>query len=269
VLSSQPHEHNHQTDDIPAGEINVKAKNVILLTNATPVYSFLSYINTTQPPDATAPQKKILDCGAGGPVPPVALFHQHGFEAWGIDVSDVQLQKAEAFSQERGLDLHLRQGDMRHMPFEDESFDYVYEHYAMCHLSKKDTAVAVGEMHRVLKPGGLCFLGFISMDSWPKANFGQEKEPGEFWSQEHGDRHSMFTNEEADQLVSAWEVTNKEKRAIYLRRSAEETSLERWMDLYSEAPAHYSRQAWEGHYAQRANEFKYAHLYYFLKKHKD
>jgi ubiquinone/menaquinone biosynthesis C-methylase UbiE len=32
----------------------------------------------------------------------------------------------------------------------------------MCHLSKADTARAVSEMHRVLKPGGLGFLGVIS-----------------------------------------------------------------------------------------------------------
>lgn len=36
------------------------------------------------------------------------------------------------------------------MPFEAETFDYVYEHYSMCHLSKKDTALAIDEMYRVL-----------------------------------------------------------------------------------------------------------------------
>ncbi len=167
------------------------------------------------------------------------------------------------------MDLHLGKGDMRQIPFEDETFDYVYEHYSMCHLSKKDTGVAIGEMYRVLKRGGLCFLGVISMDSWPKANFGEEKDPGEFWGEEHGDAltvHSLFTDDEADQLVSAWEIVNKEKRAIYTRRSAETTSLKEWMDLYQEAPSHYSRQDWEQRYAQRANEFQYAHLYYFLKK---
>lgn len=244
-------------------------KNVILQTHAIPVYSFLSFINATQPQEQTSPKKKILDCGAGGLVPPLALFHQHGFEAWGIDISDRQLQRARTFCQEHDISLNLSRGDMRQLLFEDESFDCVYEHQSMCHLTKKDTVLAIQEMYRVLKKGGLCFLGVISMDSWPKSLFGQEQEPGEFWSHEHGDEptvHSMFTDDEADQLVSAWEIVNKEKQVRYLRHSAERTSLEEWMNLYKGARGSHSKQAWKAKYAQRANEFQYAHLYYFLKK---
>jgi hypothetical protein len=60
---------------------------VILRTNAIPVHGFLSFINARHPPNEMQPRVKILDCGAGGPVPPLALFHQHRFEAWGIDAS--------------------------------------------------------------------------------------------------------------------------------------------------------------------------------------
>jgi SAM-dependent methyltransferase len=239
-------------------------KNVILRTNAIPVYAFLSHINAAQGQGG-----KVLDCGAGGPLPPLALFHQHGFEGWGIDTSEAQLQKALDFCEEHGVNLNLRQGDMRQIPFEDECFDYVYEHYSMCHLTKKDTARAVQEMYRVLKRGGLCFLGVISLDSWPRSLFGQEKEPGEFWSQEHGDEltvHSMFDDDEADRLVSAWEIVHKEKQVRYLRSSAKGTSLEKWMDLYQEAQDRCSEQAWKERYAQRANAFQYAHVYYLLKK---
>jgi ubiquinone/menaquinone biosynthesis C-methylase UbiE len=239
-------------------------KNVILRTNAIPVYAFLSHINATQGQGG-----KILDCGAGGPLPPLALFHQHGFEGWGIDTSEAQLQKSRAFCEEHGVNLNLRQGDMRQIPFEDESFDYVYEHYSMCHLIKRDTARAVQEMHRVLKRGGLCFLGVISLDSWPRSLLGQEKEPGEFWSQEYGDEltvHSAFDDDEADQLVSAWEIVNKEKRVRYLRSSAEGTSLEGWMALYPEAQDRCSEQAWKARYEQRANAFQYVYTYYLLKK---
>ena len=71
--------------------------------------------------------------------------------------------------------MHLREGDMRQLSFEEGAFDYVYEHYSMCHLSKQDTSLAVSEMYRVLKQGGLCFLGVISADTWPKSLFGQEE----------------------------------------------------------------------------------------------
>jgi len=249
-------------------------KNVVLRTNATPVYGFLSTIVARQsregalPLGKALPRGKVLDCGAGRPAPPVALFHQHGFEAWGIDTSEEQLDRARQFCQEQGIELHLRSGDMRQIPFEDESFDYVYEHYSMCHLSKRDTAQAVSEMYRVLRRGGLCLLGVISLDSWPKAFFGEEREPGEYWMEEGGHgltRHSMFTDAEADELVSAWEILSKEKHATYLREAAGGTSLEGWMELYQEGDG-CTPEEWRAMYGDRRNAFQYAHLFYILRK---
>ena len=167
------------------------------------------------------------------------------------------------------MDLNLREADMRCLPFDDESFDYVYEHYSMCHLSKEDTARAIGEMYRVLRKGGLCFLGVISMDSWPKSAYGEEREPGEFWMFEHGDeltRHSLFSDEEAARLVAGWEIRLHEKQVRFLRRMAEEKTLEEWMDLYSEALDGTSREAWQARYDQRALAFRYVHTYYTLRK---
>ena len=244
-------------------------RNVVLRTNAIPVYGFLSVITARQSPGGALPRGKILDCGAGGPVPPVALFHQHGFDAWGIDASEGQLDRARQFCEEQGFELHLRRGDMRRIPFEDETFDYVYEHYSMCHLSKRDTALAVNEMHRVLKRGGFGFLGVISTDSWPKSLFGEEREPGEYWGEEGGGGltlHAMFSDQESDELVSAWEVVSKEKQVSYLRKAAGETSLEAWMELQEEAGDRYSLEEWRARYDGRTNAFQYAHLYYILRK---
>ncbi len=249
-------------------------RRVVLRINAIPVYGFLSTIVAMQsregasPGGKALPRGKVLDCGAGGPVPPLALFHQHGFEGWGIDRSEEQLDKAREFCQEQDIELHLRSGDMRQIPFDDGTFDYVYEHYSMCHLSKRDTVVAISEMYRVLKPGGLCFLGVISTDSWPKSFFGEEREPGEYWMEEGGHgltRHSMFADDEADELVSAWEIVSKEKHSTYLREAAGETSLEEWMALQQEGDG-YSPEEWGARYEHRGNAFQYAHLFYMLRK---
>jgi ubiquinone/menaquinone biosynthesis C-methylase UbiE len=181
----------------------------------------------------------------------------------------MQLERARQFCMEQDLDVHLRLGDMRQLPFEDDTFDYVYEHYSMCHLSKGDTAQAAGEMIRVLKPGGLCFLGVISTDSWPLSFLGQEREPGEYWSDEGGEEtlHSAFTDQEADALVSVCEIVSKEKHVRYLSGLAEDLSLEAWMDLRQEADPIPSEEAWQARYAQRANAYRYAHLYYCLRTH--
>lgn len=70
------------------------AESVILRTNAIPVYGFLSRIAAALPEGETLTGRTILDCGAGGPVPPSALFCQHGLQTWGIDASQAQLERA-------------------------------------------------------------------------------------------------------------------------------------------------------------------------------
>jgi SAM-dependent methyltransferase len=236
--------------------------------NAIPVYGFLSFIHARHLQTERAQRGKILDCGAGGPMPPLALFYQHGFEAWGIDVSGEQLDKARQFCKEHGIEVHLRSGDMRQIPFEDEAFDYVYEQYSLCHLSKQDTAQAIGEMYRVLKQQGLCFLGVISADYWPKARLGQEKKLGEYWGEEGGERrlHSLFRDEEMDDLLSSWEILFKEKHVSYLLGPGEKLSMEAWMASYEEAGGGYSREAWQARYESSANEVQYSHLYFYLRK---
>lgn len=243
-------------------------QSVILRTNAIPVYGFLSIINTRNPPERKQPRRKILDCGAGGAVPPLALFHQHGFETWGIDASEKQLERARAFCDAQNIDVYLQEGDMRQIPFEAETFDYVYEHYSMCHLSKRDTVGAIGEMYRVLKPGGLCFLGVISADSWPPSFLGQEREPGEFWGEEGGEEtlHTVFSETGADELVSGWKIISKEKHVRYVRSLAEKLSLNEWMALHREAMDRCTQAEWRARYGQRANAYQYAHLYYILRK---
>ena len=239
--------------------------NVILRTNAIPVYGFLSVINAQHPPDETRERGRILDCGAGGSVPPLALFHRHGFETWGIDVSEEQLDRARQFCVQQEIDVHLRAGDMRQLPFDDESFDYVFEHYSMLHLSKGDTARAIGEMYRVLKPKGLCFLGFMSTHSWPHSWFGEEREPGELWAPEGGDdlaRHTMFSDREASELVSGWEIINRELQTRYTRGPATGSCLEDWMAQHGEPKGSVSREEWLARYASRAGHFLYAHLYF-------
>jgi len=240
--------------------------NTILKPNANPIYAFLSLIEAKQLQGEWGDRIKILDCGAGGPVPPLALFSEHGFDAYGIDISDQQLKHAKLYCGMKGIQVDFRKGDMRQIPFADESFDCVYEHYAMCHLSKVDTAKAIREMHRVTKRKGLCFLGVISKDSWPKSLYGVEREPGEYWAGEgeEGDRHSMFTDKEADRLVKDWEVLSKEKRVKYLLEEAEQLSEATWMEMASDAGC--TEEEWRVQYDQRGHMVNYTHIYTILRK---
>ncbi|MHA2033254.1 MAG: class I SAM-dependent methyltransferase, partial [Candidatus Kariarchaeaceae archaeon] len=109
-------------------------------------------------------EKKILDCGAGGNNPPLTLFYLNGFETHGIDISEDENQKAQIFCGTHDIKLNIVTGDIRDIPFEDESFSFVYSINTTVHLSKHDNLKAISEIHRVLKPEGLCCLNFISVN---------------------------------------------------------------------------------------------------------
>ena len=59
--------------------------------------------------------------------------------------------------QEKNLDVI--QGDMISLPFEDNTFDFVFSIAAVHHLNKKESRVqAIKEMFRVCKPNSLVFV---------------------------------------------------------------------------------------------------------------
>jgi len=239
-------------------------KRVVLKANAVPVYRLLSHVRHHLPAPSETAAIRVLDCGAGGELPPLSLFQQHGFEAWGLDLSRIQLSRSAVFCRQDGINLRLQQGDMRRIPFANDSFDVVYEHYSMCHMNREDTILAIREMKRVLKPGGVSFLGFISRDTWPLSMFGSERQHGEFRGEEGGEDtlHSIFTDREAEALVADWEIEWCEKQVRFLRDQAEGLHPEAWPALVAANPD--SPLGLE--YQDRIHLFKYVHIYYIVRK---
>ena len=80
-------------------------------------------------------------------------------------------------------------------------------------MSKRDVAASVGEIVRVLRPEGLCFVNFLSVDSESYGR-GEEVAPGEFLEREGGGEflHSYFADDEPDACFEAFDVIHKEKR---------------------------------------------------------
>jgi len=155
---------------------------------------------------------------------------------------------------------------MRAIPFPDASFDYVYEHYSICHLSLADTARTIAEMHRVLKPSGLAFLGVVSSESWPLASYGKERAPGEYWMVEDGNEvcHTLFSDAQSDRLVADWKLLAKEKAVLHV--GGTDASEADWAALHPEAPDPSSMEEWMSAYDRRALYYRYVHTYYVLKK---
>ncbi|MDO8647568.1 MAG: class I SAM-dependent methyltransferase [Candidatus Diapherotrites archaeon] len=106
--------------------------------------------------------KKCLDAGAG--VGRIA-FKINGFakEIVCIDESKAALQtlKAEIKKQGLGKKIKARLGNIRKLPFKDNSFDIVYSLWTIYHL-KQDWQGILEELNRVCRKGGaviVCFSG--------------------------------------------------------------------------------------------------------------
>ncbi|MHA1157081.1 MAG: class I SAM-dependent methyltransferase, partial [Candidatus Heimdallarchaeota archaeon] len=73
-------------------------------------------------------EKKILDCGAGGSKPNIAVFSERGYEAHGVEISDTQIERAQKYAEENNLDYKIIKADIRELPYEDESFSFAYSY---------------------------------------------------------------------------------------------------------------------------------------------
>lgn len=94
----------------------------------------------------------VLEIGVG-----LGADHQRFAQArarlTGIDLTDRAVEHTRRRCELFGLRSDLRVADAESLPFADESFDWVYSWGVLHHTP--DTVKAIGEVFRVLKPGGV------------------------------------------------------------------------------------------------------------------
>ena len=84
----------------------------------------------------------------------------------GIDFSPAMLAVARRRADRLGRAADLREADALALPFPDASFDTVVCTFSLCAIP--DERRAVGEMSRVLRPGGLLLLAdHVAGSTWP------------------------------------------------------------------------------------------------------
>lgn len=101
------------------------------------------------------PGEKILDisCGTGLVTLPVAEIVQPGGSVTGIDLSEGMIEKARSVKEQKGIDnVFFRRMDAEALDLPDDTFDVVICSLGLMYFPNPDKAL--GEMHRVLKPGG-------------------------------------------------------------------------------------------------------------------
>jgi SAM-dependent methyltransferase len=102
---------------------------------------------------------RVLDvaCGTGVVAITAARLNAH---VTGLDLTPELLAVARDNARIAGVDIAWHEGDVEHLPFDAGAFDIVVSQFGHMFAPRPD--VAVGEMLRVLKPGGT-----IAFSTWP------------------------------------------------------------------------------------------------------
>lgn len=107
--------------------------------------------------------RRVLDLGCGNGSN-ARFFAQQGYEAHGIDISAAAIEMGRAWFAQEGLVGDLRVGSCLDLPYGSGFMDVVVSHGVLDHLIPSDGRRAMAEVHRVLRPGGLCFLTLVAVN---------------------------------------------------------------------------------------------------------
>jgi SAM-dependent methyltransferase len=106
---------------------------------------------------------KVLEVGCGLGTDG-AQFAKAGANYTGVDLTEAAVELAKLRFELFGLPGRFQIADAENLDFASESFDLVYSHGVLHHTP--DTAAAVRELHRVLRPGGRAVVMLYHRDSY-------------------------------------------------------------------------------------------------------
>lgn len=95
-----------------------------------------------------------LGCAHG----PDFLPFTKGFDLHGVDFSGEMLRQGQKYASKFSFSPDLVMADVARLPFTAETFDWALSVATYHHLRKDGVATALGELRRVLKPGGEAFI---------------------------------------------------------------------------------------------------------------
>lgn len=98
--------------------------------------------------------RRILDLGCGNGNVTALLRERIPAKYYGLDLSENMIEEAR---QHLGDEVSLCVGDAEHLPYEDGMFDLLICNASFHHYPNPE--LAVDEMRRVLRPGGVIILG--------------------------------------------------------------------------------------------------------------
>jgi ubiquinone/menaquinone biosynthesis C-methylase UbiE len=102
------------------------------------------------------PGADILEIGSGSGWFTI-LARREGYRSVGVEVSWELVEFARKRAAEAGIEACFHEARAESLPLADDSFDVAYANSVMEHV--KGWREAIHEAHRVLRPGGLLFVG--------------------------------------------------------------------------------------------------------------
>jgi ubiquinone/menaquinone biosynthesis C-methylase UbiE len=110
---------------------------------------------------------RVADLGTG-PGQIAHYLHDHGVDAFGIDLSPAMVELARR--EHPGMEF--QQSDMRALPFPEDSLAGITAFYSIIHIPRPEVIDVLKEIRRVLQPDGLLLMSFhrgeqiVHRDEW-------------------------------------------------------------------------------------------------------
>jgi SAM-dependent methyltransferase len=180
-----------------------------------------------------------LGCGYGRTLIYAASTKQPRI-AIGVDLSDVMLAKARRYSDVHSVSPLLLRASVDCLPLASDSIDVVYSSAVLLHLPKETAKRALGEVARVLRPGGRGFFESTFVG----------------WLNPDGIQHRLITSLASTRLRPAWVRTyGYRELCSLLESSGPFSSIEVMPEAYAVVPTSFFKlqpSLWKAQ-AQRLN----------------
>jgi ubiquinone/menaquinone biosynthesis C-methylase UbiE len=115
--------------------------------------------------DRLMPGARVLEVAPGPGYLTIEIAKMGDYQVSGLDISHSFVRIATENARKADVSVDFRHGDAAHMPFPDESFDFVVCRAAFKNFS--DPVGALNEIHRVLVPGGRASIFDLRKDASP------------------------------------------------------------------------------------------------------
>jgi SAM-dependent methyltransferase len=110
--------------------------------------------------------RRVLDVGCGAGID-LARFARSGARGVGVDLAHGAARLALTYVRQQSLPAGIVEANGASLPFPSSSFDFVFAHGVIQYAP--DDGAIVGEVHRVLKPGGQAVFQVYNRVSWLNA----------------------------------------------------------------------------------------------------